>query len=289
MSNKGSGFSRRNFLSGMGVFAAGAVAGSGLGLFPSPGSDSSHASQGEIPKWPWPYAAIDPERARKKGHLGYYEGKCSQGAFSAIVSELQENVGWPYTMLPVQMMAYGSGGVAGWCTLCGAVNGACAAITLVSKNYKELCDELLKWYVSTPFPSDVSNSYAENHEFLVEKYKTDKPLPKTVPGSPLCHVTVTRWCREHNFASGSSERSERCARISGDVAAFAAGLLNRDAEQTFSASLKYSDAVQSCRSCHAKGKDLQTGGWSRGKMECYDCHNLNTAKFISPEEHFQGK
>lgn len=281
MSHNSASVSRRKFLATAGLFAAGAAtATTGIGLV-TPAFSSP--TTGPATQWPLPYVALDPEIVRKKGHLGYYQGKCSQGAFAAIVGELQEQVGGPYLAIPIQMMAFGSGGVAGWCTLCGAINGACAAIGLASKNYKPLCGELLTWYTQSPFPSDISNQYAVDHAFLVDKYKTDKALPQSIPGSPLCHINVTRWCKENNFASGSSERSERCARISGDVAAFAVELLNKDLEGTFAAAHSHSKAVSACRSCHAKGKDVATGGWARGKMECYDCHNLDTAKLVGSD------
>ena len=272
MSKEQQAVSRRGFLTRVGAVATGgALAVAGAGLIGA-GVPKQSIAAPEPAAWPMPYQPLDPEETRKLGHSGYYEGQCSYGAFGAIVGQLQEKVGPPFTGVPLQMASYGEGGVAGWCTLCGALNGACAAITLVCKDYKKLCDELLKWYVQTPFPSDLSNQYAADHSFLVDKYKSDKSLPQTVPESPLCHITVTRWCREHGYASGSSERSERCARISGDVVAFAVEMLNAYHGQGFAGAYDYSDGVNDCRACHKKGKDFDAGQWTRGKMECGPCH-----------------
>jgi hypothetical protein len=280
MSDDRHGMSRRGFLGSLSSFAAGgALAAGGVGLMGA--GTPRQACAAQPPEWPWPYAALDQEQTRKLGHKGYYDGQCSYGVFSAIVGQLQNKIGAPYTGFPMQILSYGGGGVAGWATLCGSVNGACAAISLVSKDYKKLCDELLKWYVQTEFPSETANQYAVNHEFLVDKYKSDKALPQTVAGSPLCHITVSRWCKEHGFASGSSERSERCARISGDVAAFTAGMLNAYFESGMTGAHEYSAMVASCRSCHKKGKDLAAGNWSRGKMECGPCHMDTEAKIIT--------
>ncbi|MFO8033070.1 MAG: C-GCAxxG-C-C family protein [Desulfohalobiaceae bacterium] len=267
--------SRRNFFVKAGAFALGIATGS---TFRPEGADARQ----EMPPAPWPYAELDVERVRKLGHLGYYERACSEGAFWALISSLAEEVGYPYTHVPTRIMAFGSGGVAGWSTLCGAVNGSCAAMSLIAEDAKPLCDELLKWHVQTPFPMDQSNSYAQNHEFLVKKYKTDQALQQVTPTSPLCHVTVTRWCKESGYASGDSERSERCARMTGDVAAHAAQLLNALHADAFRSEYSYIGNTKTCRSCHAKGKPFKTGGWTRGKMDCESCHG-DRAKIVDME------
>ncbi|MFA7065024.1 MAG: C-GCAxxG-C-C family (seleno)protein [Bacilli bacterium] len=271
--------SRRGFLSGAGLMLAGAAAGmAGHGLFVEPAT----AAIQESPSWPWPYAPLDEEMVRKKGHQGYYINSCSQGSFYAIITELREKVGAPYTYIPVELMAYGASGVAGWCTLCGALNGSCAAISLTCKDYDKLTGELLAWFTQTPFPSDISNQYAKDHAFLVDKYKSDKVLPQTVSGSPLCHVNVSKWCKEHGFASGSHERSERCARISGDVAAMAVHLLNAYHAGTFTPKYDLSQTTKTCRACHQKGKDFEKGNWTRGKMDCGGCHIEGQVSLVSP-------
>jgi len=81
-----------------------------------------------------------------------------------------------------------------------------------------LINELLGWYTQTMFPTDTSNEYAVNHLFNVNNY--DQVLPQNISGSPLCHISVTGWCNSADFSSGSTERKERCARLTGDVAAY---------------------------------------------------------------------
>lgn len=223
---------------------------------------------------PLPYKKIDPEVARKEGHKGYYEAACCYGTFSAIVGQLQKEVGAPYTGIPLGIMKYGEGGVVGWATLCGALNGAAAAINLVTpeEDWKKIIDELMGWYTMEKFPSEISNQYAEQGKFLVEKMKFDKVLPQNASHSPLCHVSVGEWCRASGFASGSSERSERCGRLTGDVAAQTAMLLNAWADKSFKASYKMSDKTVECRGCHETKTEFKAGGFTRGKMECAPCH-----------------
>ena len=252
--------SRRDFLKGT-ALAAGAFGMAGIS------KDVKTAASD------WPYEKLDVEQVRKLGHLGYYEGACSYGAFHAIVSALGEKVGEPYATFPTMLMKYGEGGVVGYGSLCGGLNGACAAIGLIAgEAYKPLVNELVAWYSSTPLPSDISNELAANHEFLVDEYKSDQSLEQSVSGSTLCHVSVTNWCKNSGFASGSSERSERCGRLTGDVAAYAVELLNANADGAFEAVLPLSEETQTCRTCHSKGKEFDLGQWTRGKEECSACH-----------------
>jgi len=269
--------SRRHFLTSMGALAVGAAAGS----YAMAGVAT--ASTQEAPGLPWTYKPLDPEKVGKLAHLGYYKAECCYGVFSALVDSLKEAVGFPYTTIPTHMMHYGGGGVSGWCTLCGALNGACAAINLVSDKEKELCDELLKWYAQTPLPSQASNEMAVNHAFLVDKYKSDIMLPQTVSNSPLCHNSVTVWCKASGFASGSSERSERCARACADVAAFTTEMLNKAHAGQFTPAYAYSETTQRCRACHHKGKDFEAGQWTRGKMHCAGCHSKGVAELVGSE------
>ncbi len=228
----------------------------------------------EVPEWPWPYVKLDPEMIRKKGHLGYYKAHCCYGAFWAIVDSLREEIGFPFDQIPAEMMIYGAGGAAGWGTLCGALNGAFAAINLVTDEgtCKKIVHELMGWYTETPLPTEISNQYASEHAFLVDKYKSDEVLAQSVAGSPLCHVSVTKWCQASGYPSGSPERSERCGRLTGDVAARAVELLNQYADNAFEPAYEMPVGATVCRSCHFKGKEFEKGQFTRGKMDCLQCH-----------------
>ncbi|GAB4560930.1 MAG: hypothetical protein Kow0047_07870 [Anaerolineae bacterium] len=197
------------------------------------------------------------------------------GAFGAVVTALRDAVGSPYDLMPLDMMRYGEGGMAGYGSLCGALNGAAAAITLVAGEelYKKLVTELLTWYTQTPLPTEISNQYAANHEFLVEELKTDAVLPQSVSNSTLCHVSVTNWCLASGYASGSKERSERCGRLTGDVAAKAVELLNVAlVDGAFEPAMSLPKETEGCITCHTVGKDFQAGQFTRGKENCLSCH-----------------
>ncbi len=252
----------------------------------------------EAPPLPWPYVKLDPEETRKLGHLGYYAFECGGGSFWAIAVQLKEKIGYPWTLLPIPsrdevlkavnethehlvgLLQYGFGGVVGWGTICGSLQGGIMIMNMVVKNKKdweELGRMLLRWYETTPFPSKKINEYAVKHELYVKKLKSDKWLPQSVSGSVLCHVSVGKWCERSGYASGSKERSERCGRLTGDVAARAVELLNAYFEGGMEAvkeisKFKLSATTAACRNCHYKGKDYEIGQFTRGYLQCESCH-----------------
>jgi len=259
---------RREFFKQSGLVATGIGVGA-VGLNAALRADAHETDT--APEWPWPYATLDVELVRKRAHKDYYTAGCMYASTGGLLKTLIDEVGYPYTTIPHDMMRYGGGGIVGWGTICGSLNGACAIITLVAgKDHKKIINELFAWYASTPFPTDISNQYAQNHEFLVEKYKTDAVLPTTVSDSVLCHVSVNTWCRETGFASGSKQRGERCARMSGDVAAKTAELLNAHALGEFAAT-DFEKAE--CSGCHFMGENYESGQFIIGKgTNCTDCH-----------------
>ena len=160
-------------------------------------------------------------------------------------------------MMPIEMAEYGKGGLVGWGTLCGALNGASAVISLVTKDYAKVIDELTGWYNQTALPI----------------YKPSNPETEisttSISGSPLCHVSVTKWCNASGFDVKSPERIERCRRLAADVAARAVELLNQVVAGTFAPTWTAPGSVGECLACHGTGKAV---GNVFGKMDCLMCH-----------------
>jgi hypothetical protein len=220
-------------------------------------------------EWPWPYSPLDPEYARKLAHDCFYESGCSYAGFSGLLKPLQEKIGEPFASIPPQMMSYGGAGVKGWGTLCGTLNGVSAAVSLVCdpKSSSAIINELMSWYAQTRLPTDKSNEYGETGRFQVDK--KIKEMSQSRSGSPLCHISVTRWCRASGLTADSPERFERCARLSGDVAAQAILLLNEQAEEKFEAKHAISANAFECNKCHGpKGDEANV----LAKMDCVQCH-----------------
>ena len=226
-----------------------------------------------VPAVPWPYKRLDLELAAERGYAGYYKGACCYGAFDAVVSQLREGVGFPYTMMPSELMVFGEGGVAGVSSLCGALLGASAAIFLVAggiepKKREEafpLIRELFAWYDQEALPDTRPRS---------PKFE----IKASVARSPLCHVSVTRWSKATGFKSFSKERSERCGWLTASVAKYTAEMLNAKLlDGPFKPTHALSSEVKACRSCHDKGGSVEN---SRGTMDCGGCHFTGKAKHL---------
>jgi len=142
------------------------------------------------------------------------------------------------------------------------------------KTTGKLTNEIMAYYEQTLFPSDISNQMANQKLFSVEKYYTTDILVQSIPKSPLCHVSVTGWCKKSGYESKSDPRNERCARLTADVAVFTVEQLNKVADGQFKSAYAMSAAATECRACHSQGKKFEQGGWARGKMDCSLCHDV---------------
>ena len=234
--------SRRQFLKQTGQFALGVAAGAGVtGLIGCAPSAAPASPTPAAVKFPWTYAKLDSVAVAEKGYAGYYKGACMYGTFSAIIGALADKVGAPFSTFPIDMMKYGKGGVYDLGTLCGALNGASAAISLVADTTiaEKLIDELFAWYSSEALP---------NYKPQTPKYD----IVASVSNSPLCHVSVTTWCNKSGFKAFSAQRAERCGWLAASVAKYTVDLLNNQADNTFKRVHTTPADVATCLSCHGQ-------------------------------------
>lgn len=208
----------------------------------------------------WPYKILNPLEASKLGYEGYYKGECCYGAVFGMINTLNKLFPKEYLNFPMEMFYYGRGGAAGWGTLCGALNGGSAIITLIAGNdYLPLVNELIGWYTLEPFPSKDHDRYA--------KFKNQV---QSISNSPLCHISVTKWCKAANIKEGSKERSDRCAKVTGDVVKKAVMILNDWHEKKFVSTYKADKSFADCISCHVDRSGVLNN--SKGTMNCVQCH-----------------
>ncbi len=253
---------RRDFLKNAGSYGFA----TGVGLAGGFGLAHPQAAAARVAEHPFGYLeeGLDVEETRELGYRGFKgleigdgtrHSGCAFGTFNAILGQLAEKVGAPYTTIPLQMMDWAGAGVVGFGTLCGTLSGASAAIGLIcdGRDARAFIADLLTWYSEEALPT---NLYAPTGE-----------LPRSVAGSNLCHVSLTRWCRSSGYASGSPERAERCARLAGDVAAKAVEMLNQGA-----LGMEKPAEKTVCRSCHYMGPDFEAGQFTHGEMNCVTCH-----------------
>ncbi len=76
----------------------------------------------------WSYVKLDPDITAGIAYQGHNEGGCMYGVFKSIVSQLEKKNSESNITFPYHMMKYGSGGVGNYGSVCGALNGAAAAI-----------------------------------------------------------------------------------------------------------------------------------------------------------------
>ncbi len=245
--------SRRQVLGSIGLAT-------GAGLWSSFGGSLHSAPQDEHkPARDWNYIHLDPEVIAAEAYRLFADGGCMYGLFGAVVTGLASKLGEPFRSFPLHMMRYGSGGVCGWGSLCGTLNGGAAVIGLLEPDKErqaQLVAELFSWYETTPLPA-----YQPN----------DLPtVPKSVSGAVLCHVSVHRWCETSGCEVESAEMKERCRRLTADVAAKTVELLNRNLRKATDF-VGLAPDVKSCVACH--GKDDRADAF--GTMRCNTCHQLS--------------
>jgi hypothetical protein len=259
------GLSRKEFLANSSKFAVGAVAGiAGLNTL----AGSKLLGNTNAFEWPYPYATIDPVVARIKAHTLYYNEKdCCAGAFGGLVECLKETVGDPWTTFPIEIMLFGRGGGVGWGSICGTLNGAAALVSLVTEKGPSaaLINEIWGYATTANLPSDAANSAT----YEIIKYEGE--MAQNISGSPLCHAMVSQWNMVAGTSTGDAARKERCARLTGDIAAKTAEVLNAHFASTFAATFTDPESNATCMACHGAGafNNVMT------HMECAPCHNTN--------------
>jgi len=256
MSLEQKNYDRRNFLKNIGLLAAGAVVSTGVGSLINP-----QTAQAAAPALPWPYATLDTAVIRRRAYDNYWLGGCMYASAKALLDTLYETAGTPWDTLPVDMFKYGKGGTFNWGTLCGALNGSLYVINLATgTSVDQLGNELIGWYTTNPFPSSLMDSYARFTR-----------VRQSVSDSPLCHLSVGKWCQATHSEISSDEKKDRCAKVAGDTAAKAAELINAWKAGTFKGVYAPNAVFTSCLSCH-NGATSQLDN-EQGLADCTECHN----------------
>jgi hypothetical protein len=253
---------RRNFLSAfaglglVGITGAAAFAEQTQGVSP----ESAAAKEPPIDvlgRVPWPYRSLDAEVIGQRAFTTYSRGGCMLAVFDPVVRSVAERLGAPYTAFPFAMFSYGAGGVAGYGTLCGALNGAAAAFALLSPQPHVLINSLFAWYEKEALP-----------DFKPEDSSIVPAIAVAIAGSVLCHASIARWCKASGKTNASPERAKRCAALSASVARKAVTLLNAQTAGQMPAPSPDSATV-ACLGCHGPKGSI---GNASGRMPCAPCH-----------------
>lgn len=198
--------SRRDFLKKTGVLLGGAA------LLGVTGCTATEGGEPEVPAYPYTCCEFDLDRVEKLAYEGYYENGCCYGVAKALLTELSEKVGYPFTVIPAEMFANGKEGYVNG-SLCGAMGGALGVIGLVcaSDDARAITKQLNDWYTSTPLPI----------------YQPEITAPvQTVSPTINCFDSISLFMKEAGVERKDPIRKARCGGLSGDVAKKAAELLN---------------------------------------------------------------
>ena len=166
-----------------------------------------------IPAHPYPACEFDLDRVEQLGYESFYQNGCCYAVTNALLTELKEKVGFPYTAIPSEMFVNGKAGY-GAGSLCGSLGGAAAIIGLMCSpdDASAITKELYSWYTSTNLP------------IYQPEIKAETP---TVAKTVNCSDSVTTFMNAAGITEMSDpKRMARCGGVSGDVAKKTAELLN---------------------------------------------------------------
>jgi hypothetical protein len=246
---------RRSFARILGGMAGVVAVGGGATAAVAAVRKSNEEEERKFRTLPWPYAKLNLDRVSSRAFESYAKGQCMYGAFEPLVGETADRLGGRYQSFPFEVMIFGAEGIKGWGTVCGALNGAAAAFQMLSPEPGPLVDSLFAWFEQQPLPN-------------IQHASASTPAVQTIAGSPLCHVSIARWCESTGKKAGDPARVERCGALVASVARRAAELLNAQAAERPLPVLPASAAEQ-CGSCHGKGGAVED---ARAKMDCNACH-----------------
>ncbi len=224
----------------------------------------------------WKYHQLDPEKTAELAYINYSNGGCMYATFTSILSQLADEYGAPYDSFPIHMMGYGHGGVGGFGSICGTLNGAASIIGLfvADKNTRDtLVTGLFRWYEKNQLP-----------EYKPQTASLDFTPPTSTAESILCHASITKWGLESGYKAQSSERKERCRRLTADVAARITVVLNDYINNNYMTVGHDDETVRTCMTCHGGEGKLDN---TAGQMTCTTCHDKSLAHKVFADGHYK--
>ncbi|MDY6837700.1 MAG: hypothetical protein SWH78_06985 [Thermodesulfobacteriota bacterium] len=211
-----------------------------------------------------------------------------QGFKAAFASD-----GTDWDFIPYDMLTYGGGGIGGWGTLCGIANGCPALCNLIGL-HGALGSDILGHYSSTEWPpASLADIYWDDdptygpssagYSGIWSAAKTpipdDEVLAKVIPYSPLCHISISKWCYAAGVNLGSpnpygfTHKNDRCGKIAAEMAGYTAELINYYALNGASADpYAIPAATADCLTCHYTGSNPNIAPAQITKMDCAECH-----------------
>ena len=264
--------------------AAGVVVGGGAGLLALTNAfkpeivfdNEPHRLDYKPDEDDWAYSPLDPDLTAELAYTYYPEGSCMYAMAKSIISQLGEKIGEPYKSFPIHLFKYGHGGVGGYGSICGTLNGAAAVIGLLvtDKGVRDsMIADVFRWYEQEPLPA--FNPQSASSEYI--------PV-KSVSLSVLCHASNTNWCKTSGFKVSSNERKERCRRMTSDVVKKVVIALNEISTDSYTTNVYNDEAANNCLTCHGSTGKLNN---TATKMSCNSCHTKSVGHRVFSDIHYK--
>ncbi|MGI6457061.1 MAG: C-GCAxxG-C-C family protein [bacterium] len=223
---------------------------------------------------PWVYHELDPQTTADRAYQLYPEGNCMYALFGSVMIQFAELYGEPYSSFPIAMMKYGASGIGEYGTICGALNGAAALFGLFVReksHLNALVEDLFTWYEQSTLPVYTP----KDPKYTIEQSVSD---------SVFCHASTANWIRVSGHRIDSKERSDRCSRLTADVARKIVGMLNNYFMSSYETTTAMNQETSTCIQCHSHEGKL---GNIRGKMVCTSCHDKSLAHTLFADIHYK--
>ncbi|MBN2636970.1 MAG: C-GCAxxG-C-C family protein [Prolixibacteraceae bacterium] len=264
--------------------AAGAIVGGGAGLFTLANAfkpkiefdNEPHKLDYTQEDDSWSYTQLDPVETADLAYTYYSEGSCMYATVKSVIAQLTEKIGEPFASFPIHLFKYGHGGIGGYGSTCGTLNGAAALIGLLvsEKSVQDnMIADIFRWYEKEPLPA-----------FLPQNASYDYLPAKSISNSVLCHASNTNWCKTAGFKVDSNERKERCRRLTADVAGKVATSFNELFTNTYTTNIRPDETAGACLTCH--GSDGKVNN-TAVKMSCTACHDESIAHKAFADIHYK--
>ena len=269
--------SRRSFL-------VGASAVVGLAVAPAVLSRPSVAQAAASKAFPWSYIVLDADKVARRAYETYYSSGCMEATWWPIIEALAASslpdAATTWGTVTKNMMKYGGGGVGGWGTLCGTLNGSCAAMGAIGVPSK-MIDEQMQHYANTPIPSGGVETAVAAGWMPAGTNVPAAPLANVVTStahSQLCHASLSQWAMKSGVADGTVQQKDRCAKACYDMVFNAVTMLNAWKTNGAIPAGTLDPSVAACAPCH-------TTPIAKGKMACGSCHPQLTDQVLREGHH----
>jgi hypothetical protein len=208
--------------------------------------------------------------------------------------------------IPLDIFAFGGGGINLCGTLCGIPNGCCSMLNLMGL-HGILGSEVIDYYSTTLFPT---NHVREVYDLggwtpAHVPIPDDEVVAHTTASSPFCHISVSKWLRAAGDGEGggmnirakdhpdwdngphsTTLKQDRCSKVAAACLRRTAELINEYVtvgytQPDFHAGRPYKD----CLDCHSFVGGTRDPLRQRedvvGQMDCLTCHNDQMGRYMT--------